>query len=151
MPSANPKEPEITPGMVPAGKLQYLLPTEIKPSTHNPRRLFDPTQLLDLKTNISEHGVLVPITVFQGKGHKTFSILDGERRYRCVKELTEEGHLGKDGNPMRLPANVVDPPTRVAGLLILSAQPLQCEHVLGGIAGALAGKPASGGNGGTDS
>jgi len=105
--------------MVPAGRLQYLLPTEIKPSTHNPRRLFDAEELLDLKTNISEHGVLVPITVFQGKGQKTFSILDGERRYRCVKELTEEGHLGKDGKPMRLPANVVDPPSRVAGLLYM--------------------------------
>ena len=63
--------------------------------------------------------MLVPITVFQAKGHKTFSILDGERRYRCVKELTEEGNLGKDGKPMRLPANVVDPPTRVAGLLYM--------------------------------
>jgi ParB/Sulfiredoxin domain len=119
MPSANPKQPEIPPGMVPAGKLQYLLPAEIKPSTHNPRRLFDPAQLLDLKTNIGEHGVLVPLTVYQAKGHKTFSILDGERRYRCVKELTEEGHLGKDGKPMRLPANVVEPPTRVAGLLYM--------------------------------
>jgi len=115
MPPVNPKQPEITPGIVPAGRLQYLLPSEIKPSTHNPRRLFDPTQLLDLKTNISEHGVLVPITVFQAKGHKTFSILDGERRYRCVKELTEEGNLGKDGKPMRLPANVVDPRQELRG------------------------------------
>ena len=77
MPSANPKEPEITPGMVPAGRLQYLLPTEIKPSTHNPRRLFDPTQLLDLKTNISEHGVLVPITVFREKGTRRSQSLMG--------------------------------------------------------------------------
>jgi hypothetical protein len=119
MATTNPKQPETTPGIVPAGRLQYLHPNQIKPSKHNPRRLFDPAQLFELKTNISEHGVLVPLTVYQDKGQKTFSILDGERRYRCVKELTEEGHLGKDGNPMTIPANVVDPPTRVAGLLYM--------------------------------
>ncbi|HEY6445732.1 MAG TPA: ParB N-terminal domain-containing protein [Acidobacteriaceae bacterium] len=111
--------PHEVPAMVPAGRLQYLLPAEIKPSTHNPRRLFDHAQLLELKTNIAEHGVLVPLTVFQSKGQKTFSILDGERRYRCVLELTEEGRLGKDGKPMRLPANVVEPPSKVAGLLYM--------------------------------
>lgn len=110
--------PEV-PAVVPTGKLQYLLATDIKPSTHNPRRLFDPAQLLELKVNIGEHGVLVPLTVYQIKGQKTYSILDGERRYRCVKELTEEGHLGKDGRPIKLPANVVDPPSRVAGLLYM--------------------------------
>lgn len=118
MPAANPKSHEV-PAMVPAGRLEYLLPSEIKASTHNPRRLFDETQLLELKTNIAEHGVLVPLTVFQTKGQKTFSILDGERRYRCVLELAREGHFGKDGKPMRLPANVVEPPTKVAGLLYM--------------------------------
>ncbi len=105
--------------MVPAGRLEYLLPSDIKPSTHNPRRLFDQPELAELKTNIAEHGVLVPITVFQAKGQKIFSILDGERRYKSVLELTEEGRLGKDGKPMRLPANVVEPPTKVAGLLYM--------------------------------
>jgi hypothetical protein len=105
--------------MVPAGRLEYLLPSEVKRSTHNPRRLFDVAQLLELKTNIAQHGVLVPLTVYQSKGQKTFSILDGERRYRCVLELTEEGHLAKDGKPMRLPANVVEPPSKVAGLLYM--------------------------------
>ena len=118
MRSANPKPIEL-PGMVPSGKLQTLLPSEIKPSTHNPRLLFDPAELLELKKNISEHGVLVPLTVFQSKGQKTFSILDGERRFRCVRELTDEGRVGKDGSPMKLPANVVDPPSKVAGLLYM--------------------------------
>lgn len=104
---------------VPAGRLEYLLPSEIKPSTHNPRRLFDPAQLEELKKNIAEHGVLVPLTVYQAKGQRTFSILDGERRYRCVRELAKEGNQGKDGNPIRLPANIVEPPTKVAGLLYM--------------------------------
>ncbi len=34
--------------------------------------------------------------------------MDGERRYRCVLELTKEGHLDKEGKPLRLPANVVE-------------------------------------------
>ncbi len=118
MPPATPKSPEI-PGIVPSGRLQFLFPADIKPSTHNPRRLFDPVDLLELKTNIAEHGVLVPLTVFQTKGQKTFSILDGERRFRCVADLTKEGHVGKDGKPLRLPANIVEPPSKVAGLLYM--------------------------------
>ena len=89
------------------------------PSTNNPRLLFDPPQLLELKKNIAEHGVLVPITVYQQKGASKFSILDGERRYRCVVDLTNEGHVGKDGRHLRIPANIVEPPTMIAGLLYM--------------------------------
>jgi ParB/RepB/Spo0J family partition protein len=118
MTTATPKTP-VVPPIVPAGRLQHLLPSEIKASTHNPRLLFDPEGLRELKTNIAEHGVLVPITVFQTKGQKSFSILDGERRYRCVAELTQEGHLGKNGKSLTLPANIVEPPTKVAALLYM--------------------------------
>jgi hypothetical protein len=74
---------------------------------------------LELKKNIAEHGVLVPITVFQPKGQKLFSILDGERRYRCVVELTNENHVDKNGNPIRIPANIVEPPSMIAGMLYM--------------------------------
>jgi len=79
MPTLNPTHP-VVPPVVPAGQLRVLTVDEIKPSTNNPRLLFDPPQLLELKKNIAEHGVLVPITVFQPKGQALFSILDGERR-----------------------------------------------------------------------
>ena len=118
MPSAQSKTP-IIPTIIPAGKLQHLLPSEIKASAHNPRLLFDPDGLAELKTNIGQHGVLVPITVYQTKGQKTYSILDGERRYRCVADLTNEGRFGPDGKPLRLPANIVEPPTKVAALLYM--------------------------------
>ncbi len=118
MPTLKPTEPQI-PQVVPAGQLRFLSPQQIKPSSNNPRLLFDPPQLLELKKNISEHGVLVPITVYQSKGQSKFSILDGERRHRCVVELTREGHEGKDGEPLTLPANVVEPPTKIAGLLYM--------------------------------
>jgi ParB family chromosome partitioning protein len=118
MPTLNPSQPAI-PQIVPAGELRHLTPEEIKPSSNNPRHLFDVEQLLELKKNIAEHGVLVPITVYQAKGQAKFSILDGERRYRCVVELKREGRGGKDGAPLMLPANVVEPPTKIAGLLYM--------------------------------
>lgn len=118
MATLNPTDPQI-PQVVPSGQLRFLSPQEIKPSSNNPRLLFDPPELLELKKNIAEHGVLVPITVYQAKGQSKFSILDGERRHRCVVELTGEGHEGKDGGPLKLPANIVEPPTKIAGLLYM--------------------------------
>jgi len=83
--------------VVPAGTLRKLSPDQIKPSTNNPRHLFDEAPLQELKKNIAEHGVLVPITVYLAKGQNKFSILDGERRYRCVVDLTDMGHKGPTG------------------------------------------------------
>lgn len=118
MPTLKPTQPGVA-TIVPSGQLRRLTPEEIKPSANNPRLLFDAPQLLELKKNIGEHGVLVPITVYQPKGQQKFSILDGERRYRCVVDLTNEGHTGKDGKPLRIPANIVEPPTMIAGLLYM--------------------------------
>ncbi len=84
-----------------------------------PRHLFDPNELDELKKNIAEHGVLVPIIVYQARGQSKFSILDGERRYRCVVDLVKDGRKGKDNEPFKLPANVVEPPTKVAALLYM--------------------------------
>jgi len=105
--------------VVPAGTLRKLSPDEIKPSANNPRFLFDDAPLHELKKNIAAHGVLVPLTVYQAKGQTKFSILDGERRYRCVVDLTKSGHLGADKRPLLLPANIVEPPTKIAGLLYM--------------------------------
>jgi ParB family transcriptional regulator, chromosome partitioning protein len=118
MPTLKPSHPPI-PTVIPTGELRHLTHDEIKPSSSNPRHLFDPDQLLELKKNIAEHGVLVPITVFRAPGQTKFSILDGERRYRCVGELKKEGRGGKDGAELTLPANVVEPPTKIAGLLYM--------------------------------
>ena len=95
------------------GVLMRLDPEDIKPSQNNPRHLFDPKELEELKKSIREKGVLVPITVYQPKGQTKYSILDGERRYRCVLQLNAED---RDRD---LPANVVDPPTKIAGLLYM--------------------------------
>jgi ParB-like chromosome segregation protein Spo0J len=118
MPILKPQQP-LVPQVIPTGHLRHLRPDEIKPSLNNPRHLFDEDELQELKKNIGEHGVLVPITVYQPKGQAKFSILDGERRYRCVVELVKEGRGEKNDGPLRLPANVVEPPTKIAGLLYM--------------------------------
>jgi ParB family transcriptional regulator, chromosome partitioning protein len=99
--------------LIPSGTPVTLTIEEIIPSRNNPRHLFDRPQLDALKKNIREHGVLVPLTIYRPKGQKKYSILDGERRYRCCVELEEEGHH------IDIPANVVAPPSKVAGILYM--------------------------------
>jgi hypothetical protein len=118
MPALNPTKHE-PPAVVPIGKLRQLSPDEVKPSTNNPRHLFDDAPMEELKKSIAQHGVLVPITVFQPRGQTRYSILDGERRYRCVVDLTKEGIRGPDKAPLKLPANIVEPPSKIAGMLYM--------------------------------
>jgi ParB family transcriptional regulator, chromosome partitioning protein len=104
--------------VVPSGTPVSLHIEDIIPSRNNPRHLFDRAQLDSLKKNICEHGVLVPLTVYRPKGQKKYSILDGERRYRCCVELEEEGrHIPIPA--IDIPANVVAPPSKIAGILYM--------------------------------
>jgi ParB/RepB/Spo0J family partition protein len=118
MPTLNPTKHE-PPPLVPGGELRQLSPDEVKPSTNNPRHLFDDAPMRELKKSIAQHGVLVPVTVFRPRGQTKYSILDGERRYRCVVDLTKEGVRGPDKALLKLPANIVEPPTKIAGMLYM--------------------------------
>ncbi len=103
--------------IVPTGLLKYLKTSEIKASTNNPRTLFDPEPLNDLKESIREHGVLVPITVYKLPAQEKYAILDGERRYRCCVDIESES---KDSSSrIDIPANIVEPPKPIAGLLYM--------------------------------
>jgi ParB/RepB/Spo0J family partition protein len=99
--------------VVPTGELKTLTIPEILPSRSNPRLLFDEEPLRDLKESIGLNGVLVPLTVYPLKGQNKFGILDGERRYQCCVELE------KEGKSISIPANVVHPPSKLAGLLYM--------------------------------
>jgi ParB/RepB/Spo0J family partition protein len=99
--------------VVPRGILKRLKPADIKPSKNNPRLLFDKVPLDELRESIREHGVLVPIIVYEIKGQKKYSILDGERRYHCCVDLEKEGF------DIIIPANIVDPPDKIAGILYM--------------------------------
>ena len=86
---------------------------QLRPSQANPRRLFDAEPLAALKKSIESHGVLVPLTVYRLPGQERFGIIDGERRYRCCQELTDEGI------PTPVPANIVSPPDDMARLIYM--------------------------------
>ena len=111
-----PKTPSVKPveaTIVPTGQLLKLRPADVRPNTNNPRLLFDPEPLRDLKENIQLHGVLVPITVYPLPGSRKYAILDGARRHQCCLELENEGVT------VEIPANVVLPPDKLAGLLYM--------------------------------
>jgi len=99
--------------IVPKGVLVQLTVDQVKPSPSNPRRLFDPEPLRELKESIKLHGVLVPILVYKLPGQEKYAIVDGERRYRCCAELANEGMK------IRIPANIVDTPNKMAALIYM--------------------------------
>ncbi len=99
--------------IIPSGELKQLKVVDLKTSLSNPRMLFDPLPLQELKESIRKHGVLVPITVYKKPGQDLYSILDGERRFRSCQELE------KEGIEIKIPANIVRPPTKVAGVLYM--------------------------------
>jgi ParB/RepB/Spo0J family partition protein len=77
--------------------------SNISSNPHNPRIVFDPIELDELKGSIQKVGILVPVTVYKNTQSfpKTgYVLLDGERRWRCAKELGLE----------TIPANVIDEP-----------------------------------------
>ncbi|MFN6084313.1 MAG: ParB/RepB/Spo0J family partition protein, partial [Fluviicola sp.] len=78
--------------------------SDISANPFNPRLIFDPDDLNELKKSISKVGILVPVTVYRNKKNfpKTpYILLDGERRWRCSQEL------GID----EIPANIIDEPS----------------------------------------
>lgn len=95
------------------GTLATLGVDNLRPSQVNPRRLFDAEPLAALKESISNHGVLVPLTVYKLPGQDKFGIIDGERRYRCCQELVREGKI------VSVPANIVSPPDDMARLIYM--------------------------------
>ncbi len=78
--------------------------SEISANPFNPRLIFDYDDLNELKKSIEKVGVLVPITLYRNsKNHPLtpYILLDGERRWRCAKELDMQ----------EIPANVIDEPS----------------------------------------
>ncbi len=83
--------------------LQHIEVSDISPNPYNPRMVFDQVELDDLKKSISKVGILVPLTVYKNTKNfpkTSYILLDGERRWRCAKELGME----------TVPANVIDEP-----------------------------------------
>lgn len=77
-------------------RLVELKTSLIDPNPGNPRLIFPKEELERLAESIDQEGILVPITVYQKNGR--YVLVDGERRFRCARELGLE----------RVPALIVE-------------------------------------------
>jgi len=92
----------------PNGALADVDPDQIEKNPNNPRRFFNEERLDLLRTSIQEVGVLVPVILYQKPGGTDrYVLMDGERRWRCAKDLALP----------TLPANVIDVPSPLENLL----------------------------------
>lgn len=67
------------------GSLRELAVADIQPNPFQPRRVFNPDELAELKASIAASGLIQPIVVrTAGDGYQ---LVAGERRWRAVKEL----------------------------------------------------------------
>jgi ParB family transcriptional regulator, chromosome partitioning protein len=70
------------PAAPPRDGLVQIAVTAISPNPHQPRRVFAPEALEELRSSIVEFGVLVPIIVRKLAGER-FELIAGERRWRA--------------------------------------------------------------------
>jgi ParB/RepB/Spo0J family partition protein len=65
--------------------LQQLDPRKIDPNKDNPRLIFREAEMNALLDSIHEVGIKVPLSVH--REHQRFTLIDGERRWRCAMKL----------------------------------------------------------------
>jgi len=92
-----------------ASKLAWLETDKIIANPHNPRYFFHEETLRILKESINEVGILVPLLIYQRKTDGQYIILDGERRWRCAKNLDLK----------KIPANIIPEPTKLSNILTM--------------------------------
>ncbi|WP_409252420.1 ParB/RepB/Spo0J family partition protein [Bacillus sp. SCS-153A] len=63
--------------------VQEISVKELRPNPYQPRKVFEPEAIEELKESIQEHGILQPIIA--RKSIKGYEIVVGERRYRAAK------------------------------------------------------------------
>ena len=86
------------------------LPTEkLKANPHNPRMLFDRSDLDVLRESIRRVGILVPLTVYREKSTSDYVILDGQRRWMCAQDVGLK----------TIPVNEVAEPTLVQNIVTM--------------------------------
>ena len=90
-----------------ATPLQEISPDSVKPNPDNPRLIFQEDEMNELLESIREGGIRVPVSVYTDGGK--YTLLDGERRWRCSKKL----------NLKVIPAIIQPKPTRLENLLMM--------------------------------
>ncbi len=89
-------------------RLKQISPKDIQPNPENPRMVFRQEEMEILMVSISEHGIQVPISVFEHKDK--YFLIDGERRWRCSIKLALD----------KIPAIIQDRPSELENLLLMS-------------------------------
>lgn len=87
--------------------LQEISPDAVKPNPDNPRLIFQEEEMNELLASIREGGIRVPVSVYGDSGK--YTLLDGERRWRCAKKL----------NLRVIPAIIQPKPSRLENLLMM--------------------------------
>ncbi len=69
--------------------IENILLANIDPDPKQPRKNFIASELAELRESIKEKGILTPLIVESNyeKDNIHYLLIDGERRYRCAKEL----------------------------------------------------------------
>ena len=65
--------------------LNHIETQRVDRNPSNPRLLFTEEEMEQLAESIASEGILVPIVVFEDNG--SYVLIDGERRWRCAKQL----------------------------------------------------------------
>ena len=74
-----------------------LTQAQIQPSVINPRKAFNTETIEELARSIKTDGLLQNLVVLKPKGKaKKYSILAGERRFRAISYLIDQGELDRD-------------------------------------------------------
>ncbi|MGD0666661.1 MAG: ParB N-terminal domain-containing protein [Bryobacteraceae bacterium] len=89
--------------------VKTLATEELRPNPHNPRMLFDRSDLNVLRESIDRVGILVPLTVYREKSTGHYIILDGQRRWICAQEVGLK----------TIPVNDVAEPTLVQNIVTM--------------------------------
>jgi ParB/RepB/Spo0J family partition protein len=92
-----------------AATVELIDPRKVQKNPDNPRLIFQSQELNALEESIREQGILVPLTVF--KDGKNFTLLDGERRWRCAIRLGLH----------RVPVIIQEKPDRVTNMMMMFA------------------------------
>ncbi len=95
------------PGTAPQSRPKRVDTSRISRNKENPRLIFDPDSLAELKESIRKVGILVPLIVFKDETGDNYTLLDGERRWICAMEL---------GLP-QVPVNEIERPTPLQNIL----------------------------------
>jgi ParB family transcriptional regulator, chromosome partitioning protein len=87
--------------------LREISPDKVRRNPDNPRVFFRSEEMDTLMASIRRYGIQVPVSVYEDDGN--YVLIDGERRWRCARQL----------NLQRIPALVQQKPTPLANLLLM--------------------------------